>query len=80
MLHINNPIIKHKASLLNLEEEFNNVSIACKVMGVLRDTFYRYQELVKDGSIYALIEKNRRASNEYGSKASLSMVVVFHSI
>ena len=26
MLHTNNPIIKHKAGLLNLAEELNNVS------------------------------------------------------
>lgn len=34
MLHTNNPIIKHKAGLLNLAEELGNVSRACKVMGV----------------------------------------------
>ena len=53
MLHTNNPIIKHKAGLLNLAEELGNVSKACKVMGVSRDTFYRYQELVDDGGIDA---------------------------
>ena len=63
MLHTNNPIIKHKAGLLNLAEELNNVSRACKVMGVSRDTFYRYQELVDEGGIDALIEKNRRVPN-----------------
>jgi len=40
MLHTNNPIIKHKAGLLNLAEELGNVSKACKIMGVSRDTFY----------------------------------------
>jgi hypothetical protein len=30
---------------------------------VSRDTFYRYQELVEEGSIDALIEKNRRTPN-----------------
>ena len=63
MLHTNNPIIKHKAGLLNLAEELGNVSKACKVMGVSRDTFYRYQELVEDGGIDALIDKSRRAPN-----------------
>ncbi len=33
MLHTNNPIIKHKAGLLNLAEELGNVSRACKAMG-----------------------------------------------
>lgn len=63
MLHTNNPIIKHKAGLLNLAEELGNVSKACKVMGVSRDTFYRYQELVKDGGIDSLIDKSRRTDN-----------------
>ena len=40
-----------------------NVSKACKVMGVSRDTFYRYQELVGDGGIDALIDKSRRGPN-----------------
>lgn len=42
MLHTANPVIKHKAGLLNLAEELSNVSKACKIMGVSRDTFYRY--------------------------------------
>ena len=63
MLHTNNPIIKHKAGLINLAEELGNVSRACKVMGVSRDTFYRYQELVEDGGIDALINQSRRSPN-----------------
>ena len=63
MIHTNNPIIKHKAGLLNLAEELGNVSRACKVMGVSRDTFYRYQELVETGGIDALINKTRRKAN-----------------
>lgn len=63
MIHTNNPIIKHKAGLLNLAEELGNVSRACKVMGVSRDTFYRYQELVETGGIDALIDKTRRKAN-----------------
>ena len=63
MLHTNNPIIKHKAGLLNLAEELGNVSKACKVMGVSRDTLYRYQELFEDGGIDALIDKSCRAPN-----------------
>ncbi len=63
MYQTNNPIIKHKVGLLNLAEELNNVSKACKIMGVSRDTFYRYQELVNDGGIDALINQNRRVPN-----------------
>ena len=63
MIHTNNPIIKHKAGLLNLAEELGNVSKACKVMGLSRDTFYRYQELVEEGGIDNLINKSRRTPN-----------------
>ncbi|MGG2142281.1 IS481 family transposase [Symbiopectobacterium sp. RP] len=63
MLHTNNPIIKHKAGLLNLAEELGNVSKACKSMGVSRDTFYRYQELAAEGAIDALVNQNRRVPN-----------------
>jgi len=64
MLHTNNPIIKHKAGLLNLAESLGHVSKACKIMGVSRDTFYRYQELESEGGLDALINKSRRVPNE----------------
>jgi len=44
MNHINKKIINNKLGLLNLAEELNNISQACKLMGVSRDTFYRYKE------------------------------------
>lgn len=63
MLHTTNPVIKHKAGLFNLAEELSNVSKACKIMGVSRDTFYRYRELVDEGGVDALINHGRRAPN-----------------
>ena len=63
MMHTSNQIIKHKVGLLNLAEELQNVSRACKVMGVSRDTFYRYQELTESGDVDALINKSRRVPN-----------------
>ncbi len=63
MLNTNNPIIKHKEGLLNLAEELQNVSKACKIMGVSRDTFYRYQELAAEAGLDALINKSRRSPN-----------------
>ena len=63
MLHTTNPIIKHKAGLLNLAEELGNVFKACKIMGFSRDTFYRYQELVQDGGVDALIDRSKRKPN-----------------
>jgi len=63
MLSNTNPIIKHRAGLLNLAEELGNVSKACKIMGVSRDTFYRYQELMDNGGLEALIDRNRRVPN-----------------
>lgn len=55
MLHTNNQIIKHKLGLLTLAEELQNVSRACKVMGVSRDAFYRYKELVDDPTEQSVI-------------------------
>lgn len=62
-LNTNNPIIKHKVGLLNLAETLGNVSKACKVMGVSRDTFYRYHELVEEGGMDALMDRTRRKPN-----------------
>ena len=46
---VNQSIIKHKMGLLHLAEELQNVSQACRVMGVSRDTFYRVKEAKATG-------------------------------
>ena len=58
MLQSNQKIIRHKVGLLNLAEELGNVSKACQMMGLSRDTFYRYRDAVE-----ALLEKPRRVPN-----------------
>lgn len=44
-------IIKHKPGLLNLARELGNISKACQVMGLSRDTFYRYRNAVQQGGV-----------------------------
>ncbi len=56
-------IIRNKIGLLNLAEELGNVSKACRMMGVSRDTFYRYQTARDEGGVEALLEKSRRKPN-----------------
>ena len=63
MIHSNERIIKHKVGLLNLAEELGNVSKACQVMGLSRDTFYRYKQAVEEGGIDSLLDKDRRKPN-----------------
>ena len=63
MLQSNQKIIRHKVGLLNLAEELGNVSKACQVMGLSRDTFYRYRDAVEEGGVEALLERTRRVPN-----------------
>jgi transposase InsO family protein len=63
MLHGNERIIKHKVGLLNLAEELGNVSKACQIMGLSRDTFYRYKTAVEEGGIESLVDRSRRKPN-----------------
>lgn len=56
-------IIGNKIGLLNLAEELGNVSKACQMMGVSRDTFYRYQAARDEGGVDALLDKCRRKAN-----------------
>ena len=63
MLHGNKSIIKHKVGLLNLAEELGNVSQACRIIGLSRDTFYRYKAAVDEGGVDALISKDCRQPN-----------------
>ena len=63
MLHGTKTVIKHKIGLLNLAEELGNVSKACRIMGLSRDTFYRYQKAVEEGGVEALVDRSRRKPN-----------------
>ena len=63
MLQSNQKIIRHKVGFLNLAEELGNVSKACQMMGLSRDTFYRYRDAVEEGGVEALLEKPRRVPN-----------------
>ena len=49
MLNTNDKVIKHEVGLLSLAEELGNVSNACPIMGLSRDTFYRYKVAVDEG-------------------------------
>ncbi|AWK40789.1 hypothetical protein AA106_19060 [Photorhabdus laumondii subsp. laumondii] len=74
MLHTNNPTIKHKASLLNLAEELNNVSKTCKMIGISRDTFYRYQELVEEGGVEALVNRSPNLKNRIDATTEQAVI------
>jgi transposase InsO family protein len=63
MINTSERIIRHKVGLLNLAEELSNVSRACKVMGLSRDTFYRYKSAVEEGGVDALFDRERKKPN-----------------
>jgi transposase InsO family protein len=63
MSSLNQNVIRHKIGLLNLATELGNVSKACKIMGLSRDTFYRYQNAMAEGGLEALFDANRRKPN-----------------
>jgi len=62
MIETNERIIKHKVGLLDLAKELGNASQACKMMGLSRDTFYRYKAAMENGGVEALFEHSRTTS------------------
>ena len=81
MLHTNDRIVKHKVGLLNVADELGNISKACKMMGVSRETFYRCKEAVNDGGVDALFEKSRRIPNHKNRvDPAVESVVVAYAI
>ena len=62
-LNVTSKLVQNKLGLLNLAIELNNISKACKIMGVSRDTFYRYQEAQEEGGLEGLLNKSRKTPN-----------------
>lgn len=78
---VNQPLVKHKLGLLNLAQELGNVSQACKIMGVSRDTFYRYQDAKATGGVEALLHQDRHRPNlKNRIEESIEQVVVDYAI
>lgn len=59
----NDPAIKHKLGLLELADQLRNISRACKLMGVSRETFYRVRDAYDDGGVEALLAKSKKVPN-----------------
>lgn len=56
MQSFNQNVINHKLGLVNLATDLGNVSKACKMMGLSRDTLYRYQTAVASGGVEELFD------------------------
>lgn len=80
MLYTTNPIIKHKIGLLNLTEEFSNISKTCKIMSVSRDMFYHYLEPADKGRVNSLINYSHRAANlKHGTDDATGYAMINYS-
>ncbi len=61
---------RRKLSLLQLAEEMNNVSKACRIMGYHRDTFYEVKRAFQVGGVAALVEEKRGPRGPHPNRVS----------
>src|SRR6185295_17142418 len=61
---------RRKLSLLQLAEELDNVSKACKIMGYHRDTFYEVRRAFQVGGTQALVDERRGPRGPHPNRVS----------
>jgi len=61
---------RRKLSLLQLAEELNNVSKACRIMGYHRDTFYEVRRAFQIGGLQGLLEDKRGPRGPHPNRVS----------
>jgi len=59
---------RRKLSLLQLAEELQNVSKACRIMGYHRDTFYEVRRAFQVGGVAGLVEQKRGPRNPHPNR------------
>ena len=62
-MKLENKVLNYKLGLLKLAIELNNVSLACKILGYSRTTFYRYKKAYLEGGEEALRDVSRKKPN-----------------
>jgi len=58
-----NKDLNYKLGLLKLAIELNNVSLACKILGYSRPTYYRYKKAYLEGGEEALLDVSCKKPN-----------------
>jgi transposase InsO family protein len=61
---------RRKLSLLQLAQELQNVSKACRIMGYHRDTFYEVRRAFQVGGVAALVEQRRGPRGPHPNRVS----------
>ena len=76
-MKLENKDLNYKLGLLKLAMELDNVSLACKILGYSRPTYYRYKKAYLEGGEGCIPQEAQSQESSISTYSGSGIILVF---